>query len=157
MKLISLDTSTKSTGVAVYINGELKEYRCFNYSSILASEERLEAMTKGILQYLLDECPQIVVIETTSVNRNAMTQRFLTMIVGAIYGLCLKEDIFFYSFRPSEWRSLISREKRPSKRTELKRWSIEQVKTLFNIETNNDDISDAILIGQAYINKFTEE
>lgn len=156
-KLISLDTSTKSTGVAIYLNGKLFEYKCFNFSNILSSEERLEMMTKRILDFLSEENPQIVVLETTSVSRNVQTQRFLTMIIGAIYGLCVSNDIFYYSFRPSEWRSLVSSEKRPKKRDELKQWGIEKVKSIFDLEISNDDISDAILIGHAYIKKFSKE
>lgn len=156
-KLISLDTSTKSTGAAIYINGELSTYKCFDHSSILASEERLGKMVHSILDFLSDEMPDIVAVETASVSRNAHTQRFLTMIIGAIYGMCVQNNCFFFSFRPSEWRKLISDEKRPRKREELKKWSKDQVKTKLNIETNNDDVSDAILIGLAYINKFTEE
>ena len=101
--------------------------------------------------------PDIVVTELTVVSRNVQAQRNLTMILGAVRGYCISKKIFYYSFRPSEWRSLISNEKKPRKRAELKEWSKNQVKDLFNVELNSDDITDAILIGQAYCNAFSQE
>ena len=37
---------------------------------------------------------------------------------------------------------------------ELKEWSKQKVKDLFDIDNVSDDVSDAILIGMAYINMF---
>ena len=93
----------------------------------------------------------------TVVPRNVQAQRNLTMILGAIQGKCLEKNIYFYLFRPSEWRKLVcnNNEKPPRKREELKKWSMEKTYLLFGVENINDDISDAILIGQAYINKFS--
>ena len=45
-------------------------------------------------------------------------------------------------------------EKLPRKRDELKAWSKRKVLEKYNITDINDDVSDAILVGQAYINKF---
>lgn len=115
-------------------------------------------MILNIYQLIEKEQPQIVVAEMTAVARNAQAQRNLTLILGAIKGKCLEKNIFFCLLRPSEWRKLvnISNEKLPRRREELKRWSLEKVKEEYKIEDINDDVSDAILIGQAYINKFSK-
>lgn len=156
-KLISFDTSSKSTGYCIYVDGALSRYGRFDQSKIILMTERLEPMVKSILELIETEKPNIVVVETTSVNRNAQTQRFLTMIIGAIYGKCVADDIFYCSLRPQEWRSMISREPRPKKREELKEWGKQKVKELYGLEIEIDDISDAILIGRAYINKYSKE
>ena len=156
-KLISFDTSSKSTGYCIYVDGALSRYGRFDQSRIILMTERLEPMVKSILELIETEKPNIVVVETTSVNRNAQTQRFLTMIIGAIYGKCVAEDIFYCGLRPQEWRSMISREPRPKKRDELKEWGKQKVKELYGLEIEIDDISDAILIGRAYINKYSKE
>ena len=87
--------------------------------------------------------------------RNPQTQRLLTMILGAIFGECNRKSIHYCSLRPTQWRSAVKGEdeKLPKKREELKIWSVGKVKELFNIEGIDDNISDAILIGKAYLNK----
>lgn len=88
------------------------------------------------------------------VPRNPQTQRMLTLILGAVYGQCLQAGIRYCSLRPTQWRAAVKdeREKLPRKRGDLKSWSISKVNNLFKISEIDDNVSDAILIGQAYIN-----
>ena len=155
-KLISLDTSTSSTGYAVYISGNLHRYNLLDFKRIKNTEDRINEMILKIYEIIDKENPQIVVAEMTVVPRNVQAQRNLTIILGAIQGKCLEKNIFFYLFRPSEWRKLVNdtNEKLPRKREELKAWSKRKVLEKYNITDINDDVSDAILVGQAYINKF---
>lgn len=156
-KLISLDTSTSSTGYAVYISGKLHRYDLIDFKRIKNTDERIKEMILKIYEIIETEKPQIIVAEMTAVTRNAQAQRNLTMILGAIQGKCLENNIFFSLLRPTEWRKLVNNEKEklPRKREELKQWSKQKVSDILGINDINDDISDAILIGQAYINRFT--
>ena len=156
-KLISLDTSTSSTGYAVYISGKLHRYDLIDFKRIKNTDERIKEMILKIYEIIETEKPQIIVAEMTVVTRNAQAQRNLTMILGAIQGKCLENNIFFSLLRPTEWRKLVNteKEKLPRKREELKQWSKQKVSDILGINDINDDISDAILIGQAYINRFT--
>ena len=156
-KLISMDTSSNSTGVAVFIDGVLSRHFLIDLKSIKNTDERLAEMIKQIYEVIDDEKPDIIVTELTVVTRNAQAQRNLTMILGAIYGKCLEKDIWYHSFRPSEWRSLIDTDKKPKgrKREDYKEWSMELVRDFYKLECVSDDISDAILIGRAYVNKFS--
>ena len=156
-KLISLDTSTSSTGYAVYISGKLHRYDLIDFKRIKNTDERIKEMILKIYEIIETEKPQIIVAEMTVVTRNAQTQRNLTMILGAIQGKCLENNIFFSLLRPTEWRKLVNNEKEklPRKREELKQWSKQKVSDILGINDINDDISDAILIRQAYINRFT--
>lgn len=156
-KLISLDTSTSSTGYAVYISGKLHRYDLIDFKRIKNTDERIKEMILKIYEIIETEKPQIIVAEMTVVTRNAQSQRNLTMILGAIQGKCLENNIFFSLLRPTEWRKLVNNEKEklPRKREELKQWSKQKVSDILGINDINDDISDAILIGQAYINRFT--
>lgn len=155
--LLAVDTSTKSTGFAVFVNGKLQDYDCLELKKIENTEKRIQKMINEIFGLMQEYKPDIVVTEMTVVVRNAQAQRNLTMILGAIYGYCIQNDIFYYSFRPTEWRKLVSDEKKPRKREELKLWSKHKAMELFGIPKVNDDISDAILVGQAYINKFKSD
>ena len=156
-KLISLDTSTSSTGYAVYISGKLHRYDLIDFKRIKNTDERIKEMILKIYEIIETEKPQIIVAEMTVVTRNAQSQRNLTMILGAIQGKCLENNIFFSLLRPTEWRKLVNNEKEklPRKREELKQWSKQKVSDMLGINDINDDISDAILIGQAYINRFS--
>ena len=156
-KLLSIDSSTKSTGYSLFTNGKFY-YQCtINHSDIKDGEERLAKMMYDISEIINDNHPDIVVWETPVVIRNPQTQRDLSMLAGAIMGKCVEKNIFYYQFRPTEWRKLVSdkNEKLPRKRDELKIWGKKKVKELFGIEVENDDESDSILIGQAYINMYT--
>ena len=154
--LIAIDSSTTSTGYSVFIDNELVEYGCFELKHIKDTDKRMQKMLLKIFELIDVYSPKIIVTEMTVVTRNAKGQRNLTMILGAIYGYCIQKEIFYFSFRPSEWRKLITEDKKPRKRDELKIWSKNKVLELFNIKDINDDVSDAILVGQAYINKFDE-
>lgn len=157
-KLISYDTSTNSTGYAVYLSGKFEKCDILDFKHIKNTEDRINEMILKIYEIIDKENPQIVVAEMTVVPRNVQAQRNLTMILGAIQGKCLEKNIYFYLFRPSEWRKLVNdtNEKLPRKREELKAWSKRKVLEKYNITDINDDVSDAILVGQAYINKFGE-
>ena len=152
-----MDTSTSSTGYAVYISGKLHRYDLIDFKRIKNTDERIKEMILKIYEIIETENPQIIVAEMTVVTRNAQAQRNLTMILGAIQGKCLENNIFFSLLRPTEWRKLVNNEKEklPRKREELKQWSKQKVSDILGINDINDDISDAILIGQAYINRFT--
>ena len=154
-KLISFDTSTSSTGYAVYLSGKFHRHGLLDFKHVKNTDERIKEMILKIYEIIETENPQIIVAEMTVVTRNAQAQRNLTMILGAIQGKCLENNIFFSLLRPTEWRKLVNNEKEklPRKREELKQWSKQKVSDILGINDINDDISDAILIGQAYINR----
>ena len=156
-KLISMDTSSNSTGVAIFIDGILSRYFLIDLKNIKNTDDRINEMVKQIYRFIDAERPDIIVTELTVVTRNAQAQRNLTMILGAIYGKCIENKIWYSSFRPTEWRSLIDTEKKPNgrKRDNYKEWSLEVVQDIYGIDCLVDDISDAILIGRAYVNKFS--
>jgi Holliday junction resolvasome RuvABC endonuclease subunit len=150
-----MDTSSNSTGVAIFIDGILSRHFLIDLKKIKNTDDRIREMIKQIYKVIEDEKPDIVITEMTVVTRNAQAQRNLTMILGAIYGKCIEKDIWYCSLRPTEWRSFIDTDKKPKgrKREDYKEWSISIVKEKYDI-TVNDDISDAILLGRAYVNKF---
>lgn len=151
-KLLSLDTSSSCSGWSIFLNGEYSNSGVFNLKKIKSSDERFKQMCTILLYTLNTERPDIVGIEMTVVTRNAAAQRLLTMILGVVYGWCVVHNVEFIMLRPTEWRALISSEKKGRKRDELKNWSISKVKTLFGKDVSDDE-ADAILIGQAIINK----
>ena len=148
-KILSLDTSSKVTGYAVFNNGKLIRYSSIDKSDIKNGDERMQDMVSCLIILIEREAPDVVVIEETVVTRNPQTQRMLSMILGAVFGTCVSNHFNYYSLRPTQWRKAVRSddEKLPRKRDELKLWSISKVAELFDINDISDDISDAILIG----------
>lgn len=157
MIFMSFDTSSSSTGYAVFENGNLVDSGVIDLKKVKNSDTRMDMMVSEIFNQLSDIQPDCVVWETPVVVRNPKTQRMLTMIVGAIMGYCIGHSIQYYELRPTEWRSLCKTkdEKLPRKRDELKQWSVSKVKELFEIETNDDE-ADSILLGFALIKKYND-
>ena len=151
--LFGSDSSTKSTAISIFENGIYKTNILLDLSNIKGkANNRIPVMVKDLYKIINTHNPDIIVLETPVVVRNAQAQRDLSMLAGCLWGKCIELDIDFNMLRPTEWRSLISKEKKGNKREELKAWSKQKVNDLYGLEVESDDISDAILIGQAYIN-----
>ena len=157
--LLSLDTSTKDTGVAFFENGKFSHSETIDYSDIKDGQERMEQMILSLYRLFADISPDIVVVELTSVLRNPDTQRKLTMLLGAIMGKCIDMYIPFYAYRPTEWRSLVKDkdEKLPKKREELKQWALEKCHKFGYVDIIDDNEAEAVLIGLAYIKQWSQE
>lgn len=153
--LLSFDTSTSHTGYCVWHNAKY-------YSSGIVSsdpytgDDRLEPMCTGIMKILNDNSPSIVVVERINVNRNLRNTRNLAEIIGVIRGWCYCHGSFFMELSPSEWRSSIGIQKKGAKRDYYKDASLNYVKEKYHKQAETDDESDAICIGEAYINIFSE-
>ncbi len=148
VKMISLDTSTRSTGYAIWNEGELEKTGFISRGK----EEDFSIMLVRLWDFLDKEKPDIVITELTVVVRNADVQRKLTEMLAICHLWCLKNSAFYKELRPTSWRKIIGdviSEKPPKKRESLKEWSVNLVKIIFEKEVN-DDIADAILLGQAY-------
>ena len=155
-KLLSLDTSSTSTGYSIYADGVYQTSGCLDLKKYKL--DKPSEMIRQLFSLIENESPDIIVAEEMAVTRNAKTFRVLTMILGAVYGKCIEQNIKWDTLRPTEWRAAVrgKDEKLPRSREELKKWSKNKVKELFGIQKVNDDVSDSILIGQAYINKYKD-
>ena len=110
---------------------------------------RFEKMSLGLINTLNRLKPDIIFIAETVVLRNAQTQRFLTRLQGVVYAWCITNNCKFNVIRPTVWRKLVGiKQGKNIKREQLKQESIDYVKTKYNIDVN-DDIADAICIGDA--------
>lgn len=152
-KMIAVDSSLTCSGVAIYVNGKLKNSFTIDSKTDNDNNDKLIVMLDRLFGMFSKEHPGTIVVEQEDVSRNAKTNRQLNMLIGAILGYCILNDIEFVQLKPSVWRSLISSEKKGRKRVELKQWSINTVKNMYN-KTVDDNEADAILIGQARINMF---
>ena len=152
--LLSLDTSTTSTGWAIFKDGEYQESGVIDdFKKVKNGYERLKLMTKELLDSIGQLKPDIIVIEKDVVFGNMKVIDMLMKIIGAVYGFCLFNGITYYEFAPSEWRKYVKLQVFGRKRDEFKKASIKYIKDNLNMDVNDDE-ADAICIGLAYCKKF---
>lgn len=149
MRLLALDTSTKHTGYAFFVNGKLERSGVID-SDIPDSKQRLNYMILRIYDLLNKAKPERVAFEDVKILNNQHTLVILSEILGAVIGYCNAHLIQYEYYSPAEWRSRNGIQVYRAKRDELKRLSIEQVKEKYNIDATDDE-ADAILIGTAYL------
>lgn len=157
MNIISLDMSTKSTGYAIYKHNKLVQY---NYITATSSDlfNRIKVMLNAINK-LLEQNPDLEYVVMQQVRQegfiNVKTYKALMYLQGCVQMIIhqkfkhLQTDFLY----PSEWRKVCQiKQGRGIQRKQQKQNDIQWVKSLFNIQVN-DDVADAIGIGYAYINK----
>ena len=164
MKLLSLDLSTKSSGWAIFADGDLKNHGCITSSSTDLIK-RIHIMADAIDEILQNnEIDKIIVEEVRPDGvygiSNQKTHKALMYLQAAleflIHDKYNKKVIIEYIY-PSSWRAAIGiKTGRGVKRTSLKEADIAFVEEMFGI-TVNDDEADAICIGFAHNKEVSNE
>ena len=145
MKIVGIDSSTKSTGLSFYKDGELNFYTCLDFSKIKDADERIKQMI-GALDFELKRLdPDAVFVEAQWARQNVQTTIKLAYIVGAIKHICYELRTGCNTTLPSQWRKAIGI--KGKNRQEDKRLAIEYVYQKHCIEVN-DDVAEAICIGE---------
>jgi len=152
-RMISMDTSTKKSAVAVFDNGTYISSQTIDLAKEKDMECRFSHMSAELWKILAESKPDIIYIEDTAVTKNAQTQRFLTRLQGVIYAYAMLHNCEFNTIRPTEWRKLVGIEQGRKKREALKQEAIEKIKTTMNLQVGDDE-AEAILIGAAAIRRF---
>ena len=153
MKTLSIDASTKNTGIAIFDNSQLIHYQCISCSST-NTLKRIQYMTKEIQKIIKKYTPDRVVIQDVLPEDVKHNQNVFKALIYLQAALVLK--LFDYDLQPtfytaSHWRAQVGIKTGSGiKRNQLKVASKKLVTALYHIEVN-DDISDAICLGIAYI------
>lgn len=153
MTTLALDASTKNTGVAIFEDTKLIHYECISASSA-DSLNRIDKMVQKVRQLYNQYKPTHVVMEEVlpqDVKHNQTVYKALIYLQAAIVLELHKSKAKVDFTVASHWRSICGiRTGRGVKRQTLKKASQTLVKNTYNIDVN-DDISDAVCIGMAYI------
>ena len=158
IRVVSIDSSTRKTGIALFINGKLQESKLIDLSVCKAeTDERIDIMGANLILMLTKWNPDIVYIEIPKGHgRNTQLVLVLAEILGIVRGWCIDNSKHYEQIQPSEWRSYLGFKQGATKREELKRESIEYVRNKYDILVN-DDVADSICIGDAMIKKYSED
>lgn len=154
-RIVSLDCSTKCSGIAVWENSKYKASHIIDYSKIKDTNERITEMSKSLWKALDYYSPTSIYIEDTYCHGNPEVQKKLNRIQGVIFAWCLQHDAQFNLLMPSAWRKHIPDfpNGRSVKREEQKAFSVQYVSDHYDPINDpiTDDEADAILIGEAAI------
>lgn len=153
MKTLAIDASTKSSGIAIFQQGKLIHYECLvqNNRNVY---KRIESMSNKIVEICKKYKPTNIVMEEVlpqDVRQNQSVYKALIYLQGETVTklgiLGYKVDLYI----SGHWRKLCGIKIGSGiKREVLKANSQRLVKMIYNINVN-DDISDAICLGIAYI------
>lgn len=155
VKLITIDSSTKKTGLAYFQNGKYKTHKLLDYSKDKNIDSRFSTMAQEIWTMLNTYQPDIVYIEETYTARNPQTTKILTRLQGVVYSWCMNNGCEFNTIRPTQWRKQLSfSQGRNVKRDQLKKQSIQYVLDNYSLSVSDDE-ADAICIGDAVLKLFT--
>ena len=155
-RLVSADTSTTCTGLALYVDGELKDYAELKPKS-KDIEQRMYDMA-WLIQLKLNEWkPDIVYIETPQGHgANVKLARNLGEMLGVVLGWCSVNNAQFNEVAPSQWRAWAGFKQGKLERADLKKLSMKLVKDRHGINVG-DDVADAINIGYGVIQHLLED
>ena len=147
-KILSFDQSTSKTGWAFFDGQELIDYGVINKSKVKDTPERIRSMFLDITQKIQDINPDKVIVEEVQQQASPATSMMLSQLEGMIIGYAYEHNIPVESAKPVCWRkSLGFQQGKNVKRSELKEQAKIYVKNAYGIDTDSDDMADAICIG----------
>ncbi len=155
MKILAIDASTKSSGIAIFEEKNLIHYACITATSDDLFK-RIHKMTDEIKKYIEEYKIEKIILEEVRPENglaNIKTHKALMYLQGAIAMMVHDtfskiEIIYIY---PSEWRKQCGIKTGSGvKRASLKEKDIAFVKEKFNIAVN-DDIADSIGLGWGFL------
>ena len=163
MNILAIDASTKSSGIAVYEEKELKYYNCITSSSTdlfkrihkMVDEIDVLITTHHIDKLILEEVRPDDIGGRSNIN----THRALMWLQGAIAMMIHDKHskVIIEYLYPSEWRKCCKiKTGRGVVRETVKQRDIRFVEETFGIKVN-DDIADAIGLGYAYLHPNGQE
>ena len=160
MTIMSLDISTKATGVAIFDDQKLVHLECITPKGEVW--DRISTIAQRVTDLYQEWRPEVVATEEPEpafVKNNIDVYRKLTITHGAIIlGIHAAGGPEVRTATASHWRKLVGiKTGRGIKREALKKESIRVAKELYPDYAEHiglsDDKADAVLIGRAYINE----
>lgn len=153
MRVVSIDASTKCTGIALFIDSEYKEHTLIDLHTVKNTDIRLKRMMQEIKKVLNEYKPDLIVMEECLLKVNVAAVKLLSYVAGAIISWSVDNDVEFIFKLPTEWRATIKIVQGPKvTRDQLKQEAMDMVKEKFGLEVS-DDIAEAILLGYSMFYK----
>lgn len=169
IKILSIDQARNGAwAVFDYDKKKLETYGTFSFNyrdytyakAILAIEELIDSVIKT---YDIS----VVFIEDIQLRFNVQSFKKLAQLQGVLINLFEKNEYLYDFIAPTQWQNYCKARGRSTKeikgkikaleasgKKESKILSIQAVKDFYGIETENDNLADAILIGHYAVNHY---
>lgn len=171
-KVIGIDASTVSTGVAIFKelkSGEVTLEETYllssNKKSKVADKRKRTEITEERIAFMITELEKIfekykpskIIIEDIYGGKDMYSLKMLARFQGFVFGYCVLNNVQIEYKIANKWRKevgipLTDENKVKYKRKDLKRLAIQKVKELYNIDCT-EDVADAICIGYSAFTK----
>lgn len=149
IKTVAFDLSTVDSGWAIYEDNNLLLYGDFKPSKKENVYDRVWDQVCQIKKLILNnQIGQVVFEDSFSSMRNKQVVVKLNRLAGMVMYICYENNIPFFTIPPKSAKKLFSGNGNASK--EL---MIECVNKKFSLELKNDNICDAIAIGDVFTRK----
>lgn len=145
MKILALDTSTRSTGYCVMEYGNICSYGLIEPPKKMELLDRIIYIENAVKELIKAKEVEFVAIEEETCFRNANATRALVGLLMHIQVELKKKDILTVMVRPSEWRKSCGI--CGKNRAEYKANVIKHVKQEYKLDVNDDE-ADAIYVAE---------
>ena len=153
MRLLALDQASRTSGYAVFIDGELTDYGKFTFEDADMGE-RLHNIREKVAQLIADHGIDYVAFEDIqmqgNITNNVQTFRVLAEVFGVIYELVTGLGIPHTAVLAGTWKSTLGI--KGYTRAEQKKNAQEYVLNTYGVKAIQD-VCDAICIGAHILKK----
>lgn len=162
MRILALDQARNGAwSVFDYDTGELIAYQSFEFDLHQYTYAEAIMNIEALVDSLIKEYDiSVVFIEDIQLRVNVKAFKKLAQLQGVLINYCEKNDLLYGIVAPSQWQSYCCARGRSAKevkdnvtavetdeKKESKILSLQFVKDKFGIETDNDNVADAVCIG----------
>ncbi len=158
MRILTLDLSTKSSGVCVGQDGTMEFHTCITAASRNVVK-RIIKMRNEISEIIKTNKIDKIIMQEVRPEYNSRTNKVLMWLQAAIVIAAFQIDqkIQCEFIGASSWRAALNiKQGRGIKRDQVKSSDVEYVKNKYNISVNDDE-ADAICIFDSYWIKFDNQ
>lgn len=160
MNILAIDQARNGAwAVADYDTRELIGYGTFSFDSKKYTYAKTIMHIEEIISMVIDAYNvEYVAIEDIQLRVNAQSFKKLAQLQGVLVNLCEKDKLLYGLVAPTQWQNFCKARSRntkeianniktiDSKKKETKVLSIQFVKEQYGIETENDNLADALCI-----------
>lgn len=151
LRVLALDQSTTGTAYAIYIGTQLIKFGKIDTSDLDDVILKIIKIRNEIQNIIIEENIDLLVIEDIYMAYNVHTYKTLAILYGTLEILSIDNNILFLSQVPYQWKQgvgiALTKLQGKNKREVQKQTSKNIANLKFGLNLEDDDISDAILIG----------
>lgn len=145
LKLLSFDPSSRRTGYAFGVLEKTLQLKEYGVIDLRKSERRLYDLFGRVVELINYYTPHKILVETPFYGINAQTVIRLGEVRGVILLACQAQGVECKSFTPAEIKKSITGQGRVKKGEVLA-----AVNQIYNLQTKDHDIADAVAILHTY-------